>query len=203
VIPSAKQFKNWSLPSKAGYISFCLDIVGLLLSAAFWTWPKSSVSDTDEYVRRTNPVKLSLKRVSVQRWLGDEQDALTVTVRNESKVPVDGVSFSLGDENRDVPGFSSNQLRKIGSAVSIDAGGDAMIPIAGISEIESVLRGRVCGAAVEHPGLGHSFPGCGTRTAHLNSYLFTLRLGYKTIFKEIRRDEFKFWVFFVVPQSAR
>lgn len=201
MIPSKDQYKKWSLPSKVGYVSFVLAVVGLVLTIAFWYWPKSAPSDTDEYVRRTNPVKLTLEDVTVQRWLGDEQDALTVAIKNEATVPVDGVEFALGDEGRDVPQFLSYQMRNFTQGVSIEAGKEAVVPVAGIREIESIVSGTVCGASVRHPELGQPFPGCGKDWSHLKSYMFTLRLRYKTIFDEQRRDEFKLWVF-VIPESV-
>lgn len=201
MIPSRAQFKKWSIPSKVGYVGSIVTIVSALLGAAFWYWPRSTPSDTDEFVRRTNPVKLSLESVDIQRWLGDNQDSLTATIRNESQVPVDGVAFAVGDEVRDIPQFVSEQMKAIRGALSIDKLGKTSVPVAGIQEMEAIFGRHICGASVRPPKIGERLPGCPVNAPEIRSSLLTLRLSYKTIFRESRKDEFKFWIH-TIPQEA-
>jgi hypothetical protein len=201
MIPSKKQFSGWSLPSRVGYVSFVITVVSLVLGFVFWYWPRSTPSDTDEFVRRTSSIRLSLEKVEIQRWLGDDQASLTATIRNESQVPVDGVTFALGDENRDIPQFVSNQMKKVKNELSIDRLAQTSIPVAGIREMEAVLGGHVCGSSVRGPDIREPLPGCPASAAEVRSYLMTLRLSYKTIFRESRKDEFKFWVH-TIPGST-
>lgn len=201
MIPSRAQFKKWSIPSKVGYVGSIVTIVSALLGAAFWYWPRSIASDTDEFVRRTNPVKLSLENIDIQRWLGDNQDSLTATIRNESQVPVDGVTFAVGDDVRDIPQFVSEQMKGIRGALSIDKLAKTSIPVASIPEMEAIFGRHICGSSVRPPNIGERLPGCPINAPEVRSSLLTLRLSYKTIFRESRKDEFKFWIH-TIPQTG-
>ena len=189
MLPSRKQFFKWTLPSKASYISLIVGVIAVVLAIAFWLWPRSTPSPTDEFVIRNNPIKIELMQVKIMRWMGDDQDSITAILKNSSSTPVDRVRFSLGDEIGDVPTFQSKATKKFGNTISVPSNSEAQLPVAGVGSLETILARQVCDVSIEANANPTKCP-----AASANSYLLTLRLDFETIFKEKRHDEFKFWI---------
>lgn len=148
MIPDRKRWLAWTLPSKASYAGFWIGAIGLVISVLsiglavyFYANPVASApTASDEFVRRTHPVQLRVSNVEIMRWLGDEEDAITVTLVNDATVPVDGIEVDIGDGTTHLPRFTSQEFKASAGSLSIAAGSETKVPIAGTQTRPSCCR---------------------------------------------------------------
>lgn len=194
MIPTVSKWRRWTLPSKASYGGFIVGIAGIGIGLIFYFNPRPSPpSAADEYVRRANPTTLTVEAVSFERWLGDEEEAITVSINNSSELDADSIELQFLTNTGPLPAFISKAFESLeGVPLSLAAGNTVRIPIASVMELNEKIRGQVCAISIEAPSL--SYPqGCEGAYA-VDQYLHKVKVRYKTIFGEQRIDDTSVWV---------
>lgn len=203
MIPTKPQWKKWALTGKAtyagawfGFIGILVGVVGIALAAYFYFNPMATPpSAADEYVRRTNPVIVELAEISILRWEGDSEDAVTATLRNNAKVPADSVSVELGDLNSSLPRFESAAFPSSGSAgISIDPGSETKLPVFGIAQLSELLGSTVCAVTLEAPSLDVPPSAICPGRSSIEQHGFMVKIRYRTMFGEERTNSRRVWV---------
>lgn len=208
MIPDGKRWAKWSMPSKATYVSLWVGLAGLVigvigggLSVYFYLNPPASApTPSDEYVRRTNPVHLRIERVELMRWLGDQEDSITVTLVNDAPVPVDNIEIDLGDGTTFFPRFESQEFKSTQGRLSIPARSQMKVPMAGIDTLGALLSKSICAVATEDPGFQR--PASCKRSAAMDWMLMTVTVRYATIFGERKTDHTRIHVYAIPREQS-
>lgn len=115
------QFKKWNVPNKASYLGLwvgtvgtVVGIVGVGLAIYFYiNPPKSPPTNSDEFVRNTNPTVVELEDVKFQRWLGDPEKSLTLNYKNSSELRANSFRVEVEYKGTIYDRFKSNAFKEL------------------------------------------------------------------------------------------
>lgn len=134
------------------------------------------------------------------RWLGDEEDSITVTIVNDAAVPVDGIEIDLGNGSSFFPRFESKEFENMHGRLSIPAKSQMKLPVAGIRTLSKKLESMsICGVAIGDQGFERPAR-CG-KAPLTHSLMMTVTLRYATIFGEEKTDHTRIHVY-ALPTAA-
>lgn len=198
------QFKNWTVPSKASYLGLLIGVAGTLVGIAsfafaiyFYINPaKTPPSNSDEFVRNTNPTAVELVGVEFQRWLGDPEKSLTLHYKNISELRAN--SFLVEAEYRGYrfSPFVSNSFKEVDmSTLSIPKGKTLQLPVVPFSDLQEKVDGTICGIGFKAIDLEHPAPDYCDFTGSVESSMIKVTASFKTIFDEEKQLRSNLWVY--------
>lgn len=147
------------------------------------------------------PTNVELVDIQWEQWLGDSEDQLTVSLKNQSEVPASDITVRVlnpasGNTYAKLKPFElrkSNALRELeGSNIALAAGTSTRLPVVGITDLKTIVRPDVHGyciydASLETEKLGagmDSFDAGLTGESRTRTIGVLLQVGFKTIFGE-------------------
>ncbi|UKA08945.1 hypothetical protein [Photobacterium damselae] len=83
MFPTRQQYKKWSLPSKYSFLGYVVGVLSLIL--AIYSIFFSSDNTFETLVKKQYQPNVIVKDVLFEKWLGDDEDFLTVELYNDSK----------------------------------------------------------------------------------------------------------------------
>ncbi|MCC2524312.1 hypothetical protein [Vibrio coralliilyticus] len=156
MIPTYKQYKKWSLPSKYAFWGIVISLVGLIVTLIPSKEDKSVLEAIAEEEYKPN---VSIMKVEAIRWAGDKEKFLTIYFINESKGPAInfGVELYKGNEKLEFSKSDSTRVLYSGN-LAIGANRDIGLALAPLSEFKNFLkRNNVLGELVGF-GVGSEVP---------------------------------------------
>ena len=140
MLPTYKQYKKWTLPSKYALWSVLIGIPALII-AIYTLFPQKSILEAvaeEEY--RPN---VKIVDVKSMQWLGDKEKFLTIYFNNESKGPARKFKVGLFADNQKLD-FSTSGSTKVllTGNLSIKPNQELGVALSPISEFKSFLNSK-------------------------------------------------------------
>lgn len=198
------QFNNWTVPSKASYLGLWIGAVGTLVGIAgvalavyfYINPPKTPPSNSDEFVRNTNPTTVELANVEFQRWLGDPEKSLTLHYKNISELRANAFVAEAEYRGGRFAPFVSNAFKEVDmSTLSIPKGKTLELPVVPFSDLQEKVDGTVCGIGFNAIDLDHPAPDSCDSAGSVESSMIKVIASFKTIFDEEKQLQSNLWLY--------
>lgn len=115
LIPSKKQWKGWTLPSKAGYLSLVLAIITGILAVLFFLWPSDAEKEVDADSRHAEQEEMANLRhaedIKIAQEREERLEALAKKRHAEMKQTLNELMEELVDENEKLEDYLRKQYR--------------------------------------------------------------------------------------------
>ncbi|MDP2500738.1 hypothetical protein Q8W42_08460 [Vibrio splendidus] len=138
MIPTYRQYKKWSLPSKYALWGIVISLVGLVVTLMPSREDKSVLEAVAEEEYKPN---VSITGVEAVQWAGDNEKFLTIYFQNDSKGPAKnfGVELYKGNEKLE---FSRSGITTVlyRGNLAIGANKDIGLAMAPLSEFKEFLN---------------------------------------------------------------
>jgi len=138
MIPSPKQFKNWSLPSKYTAIGLLAAMLFGGFSVYAYFNPTQAETANDILIKAQHPSDLTIEKVKFQNWISDDDMYLTIFFKNTADTPVDLLVAKVIVDN-DSFQFTPSKTFSMKNGVRVKANSILGIPLAMKREIRKAL----------------------------------------------------------------
>lgn len=137
MIPTYKQYKKWSLPSKYALWGIVISLVGLIVTLMPSKEDKSILEAVAEEEYKPN---VSITGVEAVRWAGEDEKFLTIYFKNDSKGPAKnfGVELYKGNEKLEFSKSDTTRILYRGN-LAIGANKEIGLALAPLSEFKDFL----------------------------------------------------------------
>jgi len=138
MLPSLKQFKNWSLPSKYTAVGLLVTILFGGFSVYIHFHPTQVETANDILIKAQHPSDLTIEKVKFQNWVSDDDKYLTIFFKNMENTPVDLLiaKVLVGDDSFQ---FTPSKTFSMENGVRIKANSTLGIPLAMKREVRKAL----------------------------------------------------------------
>ncbi|EGQ8221467.1 hypothetical protein L5179_004562 [Vibrio parahaemolyticus] len=198
------QFKNWSVPSQAGYLGFWVGAAGTVFGAigiglAIYFYinpPESAPTNCDRFVQSQNPTIVELEEISTSSWRGDFGDFLTFEFKNFSEVPAKNFMVNLSIDGTDIPADYPKEYKDIDlSKIAIKGGKSVQFPLTPTHALESRLQINICGYGKDAIDLDTPAPESCRYLKGVSNIRMTVHYKYETLFNERVSKDLTFWAY--------
>ncbi|MGE8359965.1 hypothetical protein [Pseudomonas sp.] len=201
---SREQWKKWTLPSKASYLGLWIGLAGALLGVlgiglAFWFYlnpPASPPSESDIFVRETNPTEVVLAGVKVLNMMGDPSSSLAVEYHNLSKLTARAFKVRVAFGVEELERFKSRAFDGVDlDTLGIKGESRLELPIVRLPELEKRVGGHICGVGLEPLDLVNRAPESCAGSNTVQSTPLLVATFYETVFNERRSMNRAVWLY--------
>lgn len=176
LIPTWKQFRNWSLPSKYTFIGFVLGSLLSGISVYISVRPNPQLVMLEKALRAEKPTKLATKAVDLGWHLGVDRELVFADVHNQSSRPAYEFRAMLVTHESPVSRPTDQPVEIFSSGnISIPAEESLRVPIAYKSDVMSALKVSCISGFSLSPN---------STEPNSTSVPLAIDLGYTTVFEE-------------------
>lgn len=191
-LPTWKQFRNWSLPSKYTFVGF---VVGSLLSGVsvyLSVRPNPQLVMLEKVLRAERPTKLTVNSVDTGHHLGTERELVFAQIKNSSNMPAYQVHIKLRTSTSTIGNPTDPALKMYYTdTLTIPAGNSLRLPIAYKAAILAAVNARCVTVFSLNPNI---------HDQSATAVPMLLEYGYTTIFDEPVISKTGVWA--IVPASC-
>lgn len=198
------QWNKWTVPSKSSYLGLWIGLAGALLGVlgiglAVWFYvnpPASPPSESDIFVRETNPTEVVLAEVKVLNMMGDPSSSLAVEYRNLSKLTARAFKVKAVFGVEELERFTSRAFEGVPmDTLGIKGESSLELPIVPLPELEKRVGGRICGVGLEPLDLVNRAPESCAGSNLVQSTPLLVVTFYETVFNERRTMNRAVWLY--------
>ena len=192
-VPTWRQFKQWSLPSKYTFLGFVLGAVSSGISVYYAVRPSPQVVLLERALRAEKPTNLVLKSVQSGYYLGIDRKLVFIDLENTSNRPAYQLEANfIGPGSVPVPRPQAEPLKPyLAKDIMIPDNGSLRFPIAYEDTLLSALKVRCISGFTLTPNVS---------LGNASAIGFALHLRFATVFNEVKKP--LMGVFAIVPRHC-
>lgn len=157
MLPTIKQYKKWSLPSKYSLWGYIIGILGLALTIYSMFLGKDSAFE--DLVKKDYQPKIIIQNVLFEKWVGDNDEFLTAEIYNDSKGSALNFKMELlipGINQKIIPTNTSSVFAQ--KNFSIKSQQEIGIPVISLGQLKQILKEKGVKGSLIGVGLTPSLP---------------------------------------------
>ena len=199
-----KQWKNWTIPSKASYaglwigsIGTLFGIVGFVLAIYFYYNPPATPpSNCDKFVQIQNPTNVELTLIRQSSWRGDFGKYLTFGFENLAKVPAQKFQIKLSVQDESIENIFPSEYSKVDTSIlTIKPEKTVEFPIIPVHILEKKFDIKICGFGIKPLDLNTKKPESCNYASNVKNMRMHITHQYETVFDEKIERETSFFAY--------